>query len=58
MIGRSQGKTEISRCLGAPEVKRRVALDKRKGSVKQKVSLSMPGHRSVGQVATKRTHEK
>ena len=34
-----------------------MALDKRKGSVKQKVTLSMPGHRDAGQVATKKTHE-
>src|SRR5258708_435857 len=34
--------------------KPRVALDKRKGSVKQKVSFSMPEHRDAGQVRRRR----
>jgi hypothetical protein len=33
-----------------------VALDKRKGSVKNKVSLSMPEHRDADQVVTTKTH--
>jgi hypothetical protein len=36
--------------------KGRVAIDKRKGYVKQKVSLSMPEHRDADQVMTKKTH--